>query len=257
MDFLKSVRSAICEMIGRDDRPIVVFSAAWPFLREMQQNDTTAVERLLDVLLDAVANRSLLMPTFTQGFVDGYCDLDKERSSTGALSECFRNRPGVRRTLSAFFPFAVSGSAINEVIHLTPEHAWGEGSLYEWMEQRDVCFLMFGTHPTHSSYLHRFEWLARDVIDYRFTKEFHGTLIREGVSVDVTETLYVRMQNPPVVNDFTVLLPFLKSAGMKTVTPHGVSIASYYAKAALATLGPVVAQDPLFVVKNRKDYEEL
>src|SRR3989304_2783134 len=142
MDFLKSVRSAIHETIGNDDRPIVVFSSAWPFLKEMRQNDMVAVERLLDVIVDTAGGRSLLMPTFTGGFIDGLCNLDNESSSTGVLSECFRKRPGIRRTLSAFFSFAVSGTAMDEVINLKPAHAWGEGSLYEWMEQSDVCFLM-------------------------------------------------------------------------------------------------------------------
>lgn len=255
MDFLKSVRSAVHEIIGHDDRPIVVFSSAWPFLKEMGQNDMVAVERLLDVIVDAAGDRSLLMPTFTGGFIDGLCNLDNESSSTGVLSECFRKRPSIRRTLSAFFSFAVSGTAIDEVINLKPAHAWGEGSLYEWMEQSDVCFLMLGTHPTHSSYLHRLEWLVRDVINYRFDKVFSGTIIRERFSINIIETLYVRKLSPPVVNDFTVLLPFMNSAGMKTVTINGVSIASYHAKAALAQLLPAIQKDPFLTLRNRQDYE--
>lgn len=224
-------------------------------MRELRQNDIAAVEGLLDVLVEAAGDRTLLMPTFARGFVDGVCDLDKESSSTGVLSECFRRRPGTRRTLSAFFPFAVSGPAVDEVINLKPARAWGEGSLYEWMEVRDVCFLMFGTSPTQCSYLHRLEWLVRDVIDYRFDKTFRGTLIRDGVSMDVEETLYVRRLDPPVDNDFTILMPFLDRAGMKTIAPNGVSIASYHPRAVVAQILPALRQDPWFTVKNRKDYE--
>jgi hypothetical protein len=45
--------------------------------------------------------------------------------------------------------------------------------------------------------------------------------------------------------------------GMKLKKPRGVSISSYYANDLLEHVLPVIRQDPLFTVKNRKDYEEL
>ena len=255
MDFLKSVEVAIKEAIGDDNRPVVVYSSMWPFLKEMKQNDLAAVEKLVDILLDVIGERSILMPTFTGGFVDGICDLDSENSSTGILTELFRKLPGVKRTLSAFFPFSVYGEAIDEVYNLKPMTAWGDGSLYEWMELRDVCFLLLGTQPTQCSYLHRFEWLARNKINYRFNKTFKGKLIRDGISQEVEETLYVRELSPPVVNDFTTLQPFLEKIGPKTASINGVSIASYHAQELLTNVFPVFQNDPLLTVKNRNDYE--
>ena len=254
MNFLKSVSAAIDEAIGDDDRPVVVFSSAWPFLKVMREYDEKGVENLLDAILDVVGDRGLLMPTFTDGYIDGYCNLDQTVSSTGVLTECFRKRSDTHQTLSAFFSFAVSGEVVNEVVNLKPKHAWGEGSLYEWMEQRDACFLLLGAHPTHCSYLHRIEWLARDVVNYRFDKEFAGTLIREGLSFELQETLFVRRLDPPVLHDFTILLPLLEKAGMKIQMVNGVSLASYYAKPILEYVLPAIQQDPFLTVKNRKDY---
>tara|TARA_Y100001934_G_scaffold249228_1_gene310504 strand:- start:2876 stop:3634 length:759 start_codon:yes stop_codon:yes gene_type:complete len=252
MDFLQLVSAAIHEAIGDDDRPIVVFSSAWPFLKVMREHDEKGVEKLLDVLLDVVGDRGLLMPTFTRGYIDGYCDLDLNGSSTGVLTECFRKRKDTHQTLSAFFSFAVSDKVASEVTHLKPKHAWGEGSLYEWMEQRDVCFLLLGTHPTNCSYLHRMEWLVRDTINYRFDKKFSGTLIREGLSFDLQETLFVRRLNPPVLQDFTVLLPILEKAGMKIQVVNGISIASYHARSILEYVLPAIQQDPFLFVKKRE-----
>lgn len=256
MNFLQSISAAIHEAIGDDDRPVVVFSSAWPFLKVMNECDEKGVEKLLDVVLDAVGDRGLLMPTFTEGYADGYCNLDQAVSSTGVLAECFRKRRDTRQTLGAFFSFAVLGKVANEVVHLKPKHAWGEGSLYEWMEQRDVCFLLLGTHPTHCSYLHRLEWLARDVVDYRFDKKFDGVLTREGISIELQETLFVRRLDPPVLHDFTVLLPLLESAGMKTQVVNGISIVSYHAKPILEYVLPAILRDPYLTVVNRSDYEE-
>jgi aminoglycoside N3'-acetyltransferase len=255
MNFLKSVSAAIHKAISDDDRPVVVFSSAWPFLKVMNESNEDGVKKLLDIIIDAVGDRGLLMPTFTNGYHGGFCDLNQESSSTGVLSECFRKRSDTLQTLSAFFSFSVLGKIADEVIYLKPRYAWGEGSLYEWMEQRDVCFLLLGTHPTHCSYLHRMEWLARDVINYRFNKEFNGVLIKGGFSIELHETLFVRRMDPPVLHDFTVLLPFLECAGMKKQIVNGISVASYYAKSSMKYLLPAIQKDPYLTVINRYDYE--
>lgn len=248
--FLNEVHAAVRTLAGADDRPVVVFSSAWPFLKEMRQGDAAAVEALLDALLDALRGRSVLMPSFTNGFTDGVCDLDHESGYTGVLGEAFRRRSDSRRTLSAFFSFVAAGEATGEVADLAPAHAWGEGSLYDWMERRDVVFLMFGTDPTHCSYLHRLEWLCRDVVDYRFDKTFSGRVIRGGKTMALTETLYVRKLDPPIVNDFTVLAPHLTEAGMRSQSVNGVSLASYGAQSALAHILPIIRADPLLIVKD-------
>lgn len=254
-DFLGAVRALVRDSVGEGSHPVVVYSSAFPFMREMRQSNPAAVETLLDTLLEAVGTRTLLMPAFTGGFREGMVDLDSEPSTTGLLSEAFRHRPGVRRTRSAFFSFSVAGPDADEVLALAPNDAWGEGSVYEWMERRDACFLMFGTHPTHCSYLHRFEWLARDVVNYRFDKPFVGAAMQSGVRSALAETLYARRLDPPVVNDFTVLLPHLYQAGMRHTVLNGVSVAAYRAQAILHRIYPSLRQDPLLVVQNRQDYE--
>lgn len=253
--FLDTVKSAVRDAVGDDQRPVVVFSSAWPFLRAMGANDLRSVEQLLDALLEGIGHRTVLMPTFTDGFVNGRCDLDTGSSSTGVITECFRKRPGSRRTLSAYFSFAATGRDLPEFIDLRPADAWGDQSLYEWMERRDVCFLMFGTHATHSSYFHRAEWLLRKQIAYRYPKTFRGSVTREGRGIELEETLFVRRLDPPVVNDFTVLLPALDSAGLRRRTIEGIGISSHYAQPAMAAILDALERDPYLLVKNRRDYE--
>lgn len=253
--FLTELESSLKNLIKGDESPLVVFSSTWPFLNEMENKNMKGIEELLDIILRVAGNRTVLMPTFTSGFTEGLLDLDKEPATTGALAECFRKRPGVKRSLSAFFSFAVSGSRSNEVYQLKAEEAWGKGSVYEWMENNNVTFLMFGTHPTHCSYLHRLELLAKNKINYRFNKKFSGKIIRNGITQEVEETLYVRRLDPPVTNDFTVLVPHLFKAGMEQLNLNGISLVSYKAKALLNTVLPAIMEDPYLTVKNRTDYE--
>lgn len=193
MSFLADLDLALTEIVASDRRPVVVSSAMWPCMKAMGRHNSEAVEGVLDLLIEKYGNRGLLMPSFASGFdAGGRCDLDRVPGTTGVLTEAMRRRSGVVRTWSAWFSYLALGSCSHEVAELLPVEAWGAGSLYEWMEQRDVCFLMLGTHPTHCSYLHRLEWLARDVLTYRYNKSFSGVLVRDGQELHAQETLFVR-----------------------------------------------------------------
>lgn len=250
MIFLEGLSLALQEVVTPDDRPVVVSSAMWPLLKAMRRTDPEVVEKVLDLLIDLYGERGLLMPCFTSGFDKfGRCDLDTASGSTGVLSESMRRRPGVIRTLSAWFSYLALGPCSREISELLPTEAWGDGSLYEWMEKRDVCFLMLGTHPTHCSYLHRLEWLARDVLNYRFNRSFTGVLVRNGESKEIRETLFVRRMQPvEAINDFTKLMPYLDKAGMRRTTFNGVSIAAYQARAIRDCVLPAIRADATLVL---------
>jgi aminoglycoside N3'-acetyltransferase len=256
MSFLAELQSSMAALVGQDDRPIVVYGALWPIMREMRRNDSAAVDEILEAVIQVAAGRDLLMPSFAEGYRDGVCNLDEAPASTGVLSEHFRRRPESLRTLSAYYSFNVLGSAKPELGGLMPLDAWGEGSVYDWMEQRNARFLMLGTHPTHCSYLHRLEWLVREQLPYRYRKPFIGTLIRGGEPIPCEETLYVRSLTPPAKNDFTVLLPVLREAGMLEQPLRGISLVAYDACAARDAILPLLQGDPLLVLSNRGDFEK-
>lgn len=256
MAFSDEFDAALTELLGDGPEPVVVSSAVWPILREMGRKDMGAVEEILSLLLRRMNGRDLLMPSFASGYIDGICDLDRTPGSTGVLCERFRLYPGTKRTLSAFFSYVILGPSADRVGGLMPEHAWGDHSLYEWMETCNARFLMLGTHPTHCSYLHRLEWLVRDVLPYRYCKQFSGILIRDGVSIPCAETLYVRSLNPEAIQDFTTLRPALLEAGMRQHNVHGVSLAAYDAIPLRDTVVPLLRKDPLLVLKNRCDFEK-
>jgi aminoglycoside N3'-acetyltransferase len=221
----------------------------------LKQKPQDSLDGLLGLLRQVVGpTRTLLMPTFTHGFRDGLCDLDHEPSSTGLISEAFRRTPGTRRTLSAFFPFSVQGLERDDVCTLVADSAWGEGSLYEWLEQRNCRFLMLGTHPTHCSYLHRMEWLMRESLPYRYMKNFHGRIRREGQEQELTERLYVRSLAPEAKNDLTVLVEPLRAGGMDLRSYRGVPVAAMNALPMRDAVLAVLAADPLALLANRQDF---
>lgn len=240
---------------GSGKNPIVVFTAAWPFLRALEAPPKDIPQLLLDLLREIAGDRDLVMPTFTRGYKDGVCNLDEEKSLTGIVSDMLRQLPESRRSLSAFFSFSIIGPGAGELVGLKPENGWGDHSTYDWMEKRNASFLMVGTHPTHCSYLHRMEWLAREHINYRYVKTFNGTIIRDGEHHDMVENLYVRCLEPNMVNDFTNIFDLLLAGGMEVVKLDRISIAHMNAANMKESFLAALLKDPYISVKNREDFE--
>jgi aminoglycoside N3'-acetyltransferase len=248
------LESVLRELVGTDARPIVVYSAAWPFFKLVGRADAAVVGDLLNAIVGAAGKRSLLMPTFAGGYRDGFCDLDRAPSTTGVISEAFRKGLDCKRTLSAFFSFSIKGEAASDVAQLTPDDAWGDGSVYHWFEKQNARFVLLGTDPTHCSFLHRVEWLLRDVIPYRYDKTFQGVLRRDGRDYPCRERLFVRCLSPEAENNFTVLKDALRLAGMVTTDVRGVPIALYDAQQVLRAVLPLMRKDPLVTLVNRSDF---
>lgn len=254
---LSEFRTTIEDLLdGTGNNPVVVFTAVWPFLRAIEATASDVPQLMLQTFQDIVGpDRNLLMPSFTHGYKDGYCNLDEEKSSTGIVSELMRHLPQSRRNLTAFFPYSIIGPDTDTFADLRPEHAWGDGSAYEWMEQTNASFLMIGTHPTHCSYLHRMEWLARERINYRYIKSFTGTIIRDKKEHEMVENLYVRVLEPRMTNDFTKIYDDLKNNGMKVVKLDGINMAHMTAADMKEAYLTALMKDPLISVKNREDFE--
>ena len=253
---IEEFRQTVEKLIDHDNNPVVIYAALWPFMKALGSDNKDVPQNLLNLLIEIVGpKRSLLMPTFASGYKNGICNLDEEPSTTGLLSELFRKLPQTRRSLSAFFSYNILGPQAPEFVSLSPQYAWGESSAYEWMELKNVHFLMLGTHPTHCSYLHRVEWLNRDIITYRYDKKFDGILIREGIEIPTQETLYVRSLNPNVVNDFTVIYDDLRRGGMKVAMLEGIHMAHMRAEDMKEIYTKLLQKDPFLTVQNRAEFE--
>lgn len=248
--------SALLEARVPKGRPVLVASAIWPLARALREPPAKIAVALIDALIDHVGPAGhVVMPTLVRGYRDGFCDLDAEPATTGILAEAFRQRPDVRRSRCVFSSYAIAGPDSSEFALLQPREVWGEGSHLEWLEQHDAHCLMIGTHPTHSIYLHRMELLVADLIPYRYRKTIAGRVRHEDKFYDISETLFVRVLEPEVQQDFTTLLPALMENGMHVDKLAETPIASMSAADMRRTVVPILQRDPLAVIANRHDFE--
>jgi aminoglycoside N3'-acetyltransferase len=237
------------DLAGSGGRPIVVYSGLWTVARAWRMPLQELVEGLMATIADAAGSgRTLLMPTFTKGYVNGFLDLDTEPGTTGVLAEHMRNLPGTGRTVSAFFSFAVRGPDRDALCSLRPEHAWGDTSVYAWMEEQDAVCVTIGVTPQIISAIHRVEWHCRDVIDYRFPKLIAGQVRHGGRETPLEEQLFVRRLDLPVRNDFDAVVEPLSLHGLRETTLDGVTLASVGTKSIVNTLVPIVRERPDFLL---------
>jgi aminoglycoside N3'-acetyltransferase len=235
--------------LAGESRPIVVYSGLWTMARAWRVPLQDLVDGLMARIADVAGeSRTLLMPTFTKGYVSGYLDLDNAAGTTGVLAERMRTMPGTGRTASAFFSFAVRGPDRDALCALRPEHAWGGDSVYAWMEERDAVCITVGVAPQIISAIHRVEWLCRDAIDYRFPKRFAGEVQLQGRRQPLEEQLFVRRLDPPVVNDFDAALAPLTQAGLRSTEIDGVTFAAVSTRTIVDTLVPLVRRRPDFLL---------
>jgi len=110
---------------------------------------------------------SLIMPAFTynlrrENHPDTPFDRLNSPSRVGAVSETFRNMPGVIRTSGATHSFCLWGKAAAVIgIKNAPESPLGRGSTLEWLDSQDNGYVtMVGVNFTAFSFGHYLEQLA-------------------------------------------------------------------------------------------------
>lgn len=237
------------QLLSADRRPIVAYTGLFSIAREFPPPAESLPQRVLHALLDAVGpKRTLLMPAYTTGFRDGVIDLDATPGNTGMINELLRRMPGTRRTASAFFSFVAKGPEADEVADLRPQYAWGNGSVFDWIERNNAQLVMIGVPWAMCSFLHRVEWVVG--VPYRYSKSFEGECVINGRRQPLHERLFVRSLNPLALNTWPNLEEILQAGGMQRAELGRGQIAAMPARSLVDTLVPILRADPFAFVQN-------
>lgn len=230
-------------------RPVVVYCGLFAIGRALPGPVEQQPEAVLDCILRAVGpRRTLLMPTYTPGPRDGRIDLDTEPCISGMVNERLRRLPGTRRTASAFFSFAARGPEADQIAQLRPDDAWGEGSLFAWIQELNAQLVVLGVPWAMSSFLHRAEWLTN--VPYRYRKSFTSVCMRDGREEFLAERLFVRSLNPPAMNVWPGLDQLFEPRGLQRRVVGRSHVATISAEGLLGAVVPALQRDPYCFVQN-------
>lgn len=243
------VFSTLAEIICRG-RPVVVSSSLWPIARITKCPVQELVSYFIKDLRNICKNTTLLMPTHTNGFIDGVCNLDLRPSIMGVLSETFRKIEGVDRTFDPFFSYAVEGECKKQLLTLNPIDARGKGSIYEWLYEKNAHLVTIGIPPVQCSYTHYAESLMQELISYRCFKNFTGKLIYKQKELCVGRKVFVMKPGSSQVNDFSELLDPYLEGGLQYFNFGGILLSEIGAKRKTDIILKILKENPFALIKR-------
>lgn len=161
------------------------------------------MELICSALMSAVGEEgTLLMPTFTYSFCKSEVfDVDRTKSTVGALTEHFRRRPGVVRTQHPIFSAAIWGRAKAEYLNIGRD-SFDENSIFAKLRRHQAKILFVGVpFRLACTYVHYIEQSYG--VPYRYLKTFSGTLRTSAGDTAKWCTYYVRHLDQNVNTDLS------------------------------------------------------
>ena len=172
----------------------------------------TYIDFLMNSIVNAMkkcvgTNGTILMPTFSWSFCKKRIfDVTKTPSEVGALTNYFRNLPGVSRSLHAIYSFAVLGRKRGFFMDVGKD-SFGKDSIFDKINKIDGKIIFFGA-PFHSAtFVHYIE--QQHGIPYRFIKSFGGIIKRDGNVYEDKFTFNVKYKRRPAIIDLSRTEKFL------------------------------------------------
>ena len=119
-------------------------------------------EAVLDALTDYMRDGLLVLPAHTWAYVseqNPVMDVLYTQSCVGVLTELFRKRPGVRRSLHPTHSLAALGADAEAFVSGEEQIAspCGVGGAHHRLWQRDAQILLIGVNFTRNTYIHGIE----------------------------------------------------------------------------------------------------
>lgn len=154
----------------------------------------------------------LLVPTFSYSPMAGECfDPALTPSKVGLMTEVFRQREGVVRTLDPIFSMAISGPEGPALVARECHDCFGQESPFGWLAEQDGWLLGLGCHPDRITFTHYVE--QRLAVAYRYHKLFEGQICVGGALRDWQADYYVRDLTLASEIDLSRLVALLQERG--------------------------------------------
>jgi len=208
-----------------------------------------------DVLFDALSDLlgpdgTLVLPTFTYSFTKGEpFDPATTPSTVGLLSEAFRTRPGVRRSLDPIFSVAARGRLADQFAEAAADDCFGPDSAFALLAEQDAWLTCLGCSLDRLTFTHFVEQAVG--VDYRYFKTFSGVRIDGQVEIKASVRYFVRDldRNTPI--DLSRLKATLAESGVLKTAPVGrVGLKAVRSSAFESAARAFLAQDPCGLIRE-------
>jgi aminoglycoside 3-N-acetyltransferase len=137
-------------------------------------------------------NGLLLMPTFTYSATNNEVyDVQKTKSTVGVLTEYFRKKDDVVRSLHPIFSFAAWGKKAPEIIKIDDWDSFGPKSVMGKLDDLNAMYVLFGV-GMHDSATFVLYSEQKHKTYYRYFKRFPAKIINGNKQINTDVNYYVR-----------------------------------------------------------------
>lgn len=252
---IAAFRRALEETIGFDDEVVVVFSGLWSFGHCLGVSPRDIPAAVLDVLVEVVGARTLVLPAYTLAFPRSkQFDLRRSQPETGILPAHALATGLFQRTSNPMNSYLVYGPQSSEILSRKETTSWGDDSVMAWFGQTNARLLILGERWHRAcSFYHRAEEILQ--VPYRYYKRFNGTMIdMHDEKHSCSVVMYVRPFEQPFVNDYTKVQPILARSNTLAVAGDPTfPIESARAADVLNACIDLLTADPYAYVANADD----
>ena len=135
---------------------------------------------------------TVLLPSFTFSFTRTCIFSTDSKSEVGILSQWVRELlPYSHRTNDPIYSFVVAGENSKDILSLSSNTCWGDGSVFEYIEQTNAKYILMGCDWNSCTLIHRYEEIER--VPYRYFKDLHGEYHGDAKQIRKTlSVMYVR-----------------------------------------------------------------
>lgn len=225
--------------------------SALQFLGRPEDGPQTYLVALEEVLGPA---GTIAVPTFNFAFARGeeYDPAETPSAGMGAFSEHVRRQPAARRTRHPMQSLAVLGRHAEDLAGRDTPSAFDEGSAFDRMLELDFKLLLLGAGVNAASILHYSEQRAH--VPYRYWKDFHGRIRRDGQAGQYSYRMFVRDLDIDPQLDLAAVQDLLEQRGQwhSRALNYGQVSACRLADFVAAT-DELLATDPWALVTNRPE----
>lgn len=188
-------------------------------------------QAVIDALLEVLGEEgTLVMPTFNFSFCEeynrcgkGYFDVDNTPSKMGILTEFLRKMPGAKRSAIPIYSVAAYGKLANELTSIKDKNVLGKGSIFGKLHELNAKIMIIGLSYNNSwTFVHYIEQM--EGCDYRYLKEFSGTIVVGGKKYEDTFTMLVRDLDKKVITAVDPMGEILEKRGVIKIKKIGQSI---------------------------------
>lgn len=183
------------ELLNIKERYIIIHSNLLAFYKKTY----TDPKKIWEIIMNKYKDKTIIMPTFTfsihkkKKIIWNY---NKTRSETGSLTEFFRKKISLRRTIHPMHSVSIYGPHHSSIPSHNCKSSFGKNSIWEWFgKNKNVCNLSMGIGLDGGATICHYPE-EKYQVDYRFYKNFEAKIInKENNLIKKNYSYFARVDN--------------------------------------------------------------